>query len=71
MEMTTLEQANVIRQRLLAGEDVSREELTAALTFLRTSRAAAPAAKATKEPKAGAAPKMSLLDMLKKLEEPK
>lgn len=47
----TLESVSMMRQRLLAGEDVSQEELTAAVAFLRVSRAAAPAAKAAKEPK--------------------
>ena len=50
----TIEDVNSIRQRVIAGEDVSTEELREAIAFLRTSRAAAPA---TKEPKAAKSPK--------------
>jgi len=68
MEITTLEQANDIRQRLLAGEEMSREILASTILFLRVNRAAAPAAKETKA-KATKGPAVSLMSVLQALKE--
>ncbi|HEX6824764.1 MAG TPA: hypothetical protein VF077_00495 [Nitrospiraceae bacterium] len=55
-----------LRAKILAGEEVSQDQLSRAIDFLRVSRAAAPAAK---EPKAPKVPKTkaSLDDLVKKL----
>jgi hypothetical protein len=65
-----LEQINDLSARVLRGEDVSDEELRAALIALR-ERARKPAI--TKEPAAAAVPKMTLDDFVSKFskKEPK
>lgn len=63
----TFEEVMTMRQRVLAGDTPSMEDMARAIEFLRVSRAAAPAAKAAKAARTDGKPKMDLLSALKLL----
>jgi hypothetical protein len=63
----TLDQVNAVRQRVIAGEEVSMEELKNCIDALRLSRSAAPAAKKEKAPAAKSDKKAAILTLLEGL----